>query len=536
MAATTALLPDVEPLCRILAHDWVWHFFFESDRHHADMFTLAVEDRFSMLFDLSIRTEHTSDPHANAFAVRERHRALFLPTFSNGPVTVGFGVCDRITSSLTLACRQRYIGKVARDDSRAVVYFLAVDPAIDLLEITTYSMFSATTRAHAFSIFRMQQFMNAVQCIRNGPFCNPRVAAALVYYYEAFETCPCVVCHAADPTLCCCQLPFSTKKHPRDTVTDINNMKLYMGTFSGVAKLTLCSNGAVVFSSSYESHSFINFHNDPQIKRELIEWAMTHIVQERRQDPLTLVMAEAATLKSRFVTATDTFMLASIAESILSKPVRFDHTPPPQHQPLPLSLPMSDASMDAFVNTLEPSTGISAGFGTAVTHLNALSQDPELQQLLSQQQSFNSTNMLSDCSESISLDALWQTTPPPPLDSPGVHAQTGLDSAICSQNANQVVPSATRRLSVLAPAPCVQSAIPGAEQTKTHMDEERRRRIELRKARNRESAQRSNLRKKMQLQQLKDELEAAAAKEACLRAREKTLRKENMRLRTAVMR
>ncbi|KAI0567638.1 Basic-leucine zipper [Gracilaria domingensis] len=312
-------------------------------------------------------------------------------------------------------------------------------------------------------------------------------------------------------------------------------MTVYMGTFRGTATLTLCSNGALVFSSTYSSCSFLSFYQDPHIKRELIEWALKYVSQQDEINPLKLVMAEAAGMKSRFVTATDTFLLASIAESILSKPIHFDQPPTSSRRDLPLSVPLADTSMEALMDSLEPSTGMGAGFGTAITHLNALSKDPELQQLLSDQRSLNSNTLLSDSSESVSFETLLDTTTAP-QNARVSYADTGKESSVSSHSGNDTGSHSKRKLAVLAPAPATQGSLSGAEKTKNQIDEERRKRIELRKARNRESAQRSNLRKKMQLQHLKDELEAAAAKEAYLRAKEKTLREENMRLRTAVMR
>lgn len=64
---------------------------------------------------------------------------------------------------------------------------------------------------------------------------------------------------------------------------------------------------------------------------------------------------------------------------------------------------------------------------------------------------------------------------------------------------------------------------------------ERRRKAELRKARNRESAQRSNHKRKMMIQALKDDIAAASSREMCLRAREKMLREENTELRKTLM-
>lgn len=64
--------------------------------------------------------------------------------------------------------------------------------------------------------------------------------------------------------------------------------------------------------------------------------------------------------------------------------------------------------------------------------------------------------------------------------------------------------------------------------------DDRRRKAELRKARNRESAQRSNHRRKMRIQALKNDIAAAAKREMILRAKEKMLREENSTLRRTV--
>lgn len=61
--------------------------------------------------------------------------------------------------------------------------------------------------------------------------------------------------------------------------------------------------------------------------------------------------------------------------------------------------------------------------------------------------------------------------------------------------------------------------------------DERRKKAEQRKARNRESAQRSNHKRKLRIQALKDDIAAALKREMYLRAREKVLREENRSLR-----
>lgn len=100
-----------------------------------------------------------------------------------------------------------------------------------------------------------------------------------------------------------------------------------------------------------------------------------------------------------------------------------------------------------------------------------------------------------------------------------------------------------RRLPRLAPAPAhlrgtTCAGVVPIVQSNVQMSEmdERRRKAELRKARNRESAQRSNYKRKMRLLALKEELERISLKEKVLRAREKDLRQENISLRMTVPR
>ena len=90
-----------------------------------------------------------------------------------------------------------------------------------------------------------------------------------------------------------------------------------------------------------------------------------------------------------------------------------------------------------------------------------------------------------------------------------------------------------RRLPWIAPAPPKPDL---RSPTVLSEDEERRRKAELRKARNRESAQRSNHKRKMKLQALKEELEMVSQREKSLRERERHLRQENINLRMTVPR
>ncbi|PXF40102.1 hypothetical protein BWQ96_10200 [Gracilariopsis chorda] len=531
-------LPDLAHLFTILNHDWVWDFMFESDAHALEMLTFAASDKGTTLFDLSIQTEDTSDAYANSFAVHERHRALILPSFSNGAISVGFGVADRITSSTTFACKQRYVGKIARDDSTGSIFFIAIDPSLNLVEITTYSLFSPTCRAHTFSLYHQHKFMLALRNCRHTSFSNEAVGPSLIYFYEAIETRPCRACNTTDAPACSCSIAFIQKKHPLDSVAEISNMACYTGDFRGTARLSLHSNNATMFSSNYTSSSSLSFLQDYEKQREMIEWALKTLSEHHQVNPLKLIMAEAAAMRSRFVTATDTFLLSSITESILSRPIRFDdsanETLQREQADMASSSPVLIAPMHS-MNDIEPSTGMNAGFGTALAHLAALSTDPQVRHAMNTYLTANSNNLLCDSTESISIDQILQ--PQPPLQAVEMMSPiTGNDSC-SSQSANERPSTANRTLPVLAPAPVVQSPSSfGAEATKNQIDEDRRRRLELRKARNRESAQRSNLKKKLQMQKLKNELAEAAKHEAGLRAQEKSLREENMRLRTAVMR
>lgn len=74
----------------------------------------------------------------------------------------------------------------------------------------------------------------------------------------------------------------------------------------------------------------------------------------------------------------------------------------------------------------------------------------------------------------------------------------------------------------------------GVGKTRVEMDE-RSRKAEQRKARNRESAQRSNYKRKVRIQALKDDIAAATSREMYLRAKEKMLREENTLLRKGMM-
>lgn len=525
----TDVFPDpandsLEHVFAPLRQQWVWDFFFECNEKEADMLKYAVADQFVTLADFQVNTRDTPDPYANSFRVCEQHRVLLLPSFSTGSLSVGFGVNERITSSSTFACRERYTGRIVRDDHNGTVLFIAEDDNINMVEVSFFSLCSTTQREHKFLIFHRSKFRSAIRSIRT-KYSHKAVKNSLMYYYHAIEGRSCPNCGKNN---CFCRLAIQPKRHPLDRESELANVSSYTGHYGGVASLGLYTKGSNVFLARYNASSGIRINADFSTQQKLALWALCSAAQKRPVNPVKLIMSEAANMKNRVVTATDTFLLASLAEEVVD--------PPSDRDTGNAGAMMTAADM---LSDGIPAPGVAVGGAIAQMSAVAGLGGFDINSFLGDVCDLTAGGDLDFIDVGLSdglSDGPSSTTP----SSESVKRVGDVDMTTAVSDSHEAV--AVNGLAQAAPAVkrAARPLLPAAQEEDGATDDgemdERRRKAELRKARNRESAQRSNLKRKMQIQKLKDEMDAATTRENYLRAKEKMLREENLSLRTAVYR
>lgn len=552
------------------------------------MLQYAVSDQFVSLIDFSFTTYDTLDPYANRYCVGERHRVLLLPSFSTGAISVGFGVNERISSASSFACRERYTGRIVRDDHLGTSLFMAEDLNLNLVEVQYLNLVSPVHRENVFCLFHRKKFRKALQSI-NTNFDHNAMKEALVYYCYSVEGRPCSKC--GDLVSCTCKLAVAPKRHPLDSESELRNLTSYTGQYQGVVTLSLYEKGKSVFLSNYKATSCINLTSDTITRQKLALWALCSAVQKVEVNPVKLILNEAEALKTRPSTATDAFLLKSVAESLVSEAEEES----PNGAVSKAVTQLIKSSVEGVINESTPKIGLgnmlvrvasaaqsngvdlssflrldansssqatdllsSMGVSLLPTLLNSNSNtDP-----LSTSHSTSEAKTAASCDESISMgDVEMEDSPEAVAEADGKEDSGSSSDANMSPSLTSTGPNSSSEPSVVAhsaaaavPADAISKNVPsvstgrplvalapagfgdGISKDKDGEMDDRRRKMELRKARNRESAHRSNQRRKMQIQKLKEEIEAANTKEANLRAREKMLREENMSLRTAAFR
>lgn len=522
------------------------------------MLQFAVTDQSVMMAELEFHTERSDHPQANNYRVAEKHRTLILPSFSTGAISVGFGIRERIASSSSFSCRERHTGRIARDDANGSLLFLVEDPNLNIVEITSYNICTPTNRGAVSALFQADLFKEALATMRTPHFDVEALKKALIYFYHSAESRPCPQCGAASPAPCPCKLPLDPKRHPLDRDADIRNIVSYTGTYHGMASLGLYKKGKPVFSSKYASSSSVQFTSDFVNQQKLSLWALCAAAQTKDVNPIKIILSEAAAMKGRFVTATDTFLLHRIVESVTSTEngeetlralAASKHLIPSNDFPVSaIGLSGALAHMSSVSTTLP---GVDANsFMAGFSHSHVTRSPSHVTGVADAEESVNQRSRGSD-SKATSVGPSLSDDFTAPGDSTVMDmmdmelGDTALDMSqplppmphLCGQGTTMAHPKQPLmvRPVTLAPARKDDEATRAKEKAQAELEEQRRK-IELRKARNRESAHRSNLKRKMQIQKLKDEIEAANSRETYLRAREKMLREENMSLRTAAFR
>eukprot|EP00177_Eucheuma_denticulatum_P006129 GFKZ01011179.1.p1 GENE.GFKZ01011179.1~~GFKZ01011179.1.p1 ORF type:complete len:592 (-),score=61.47 GFKZ01011179.1:1229-2746(-) len=468
---------------------------------------------------------------------------IFVPSFSVGPISVGFGVQECFTTCFADWCTSpeapqtwytnhfRYV----RDDSQGVLLMFFRDPRTACVKMDCMKHATASSRRRVFCVFDQDALQNAVHT-EQGVLPTDAVLNALTMINFLTEARQCPVCTMKARTQCTCQIHLTPPAHPLDFAPLQRNMSLYLGCYEGLAKSSVMRKGAEVFSANVGSRIEIVGGIDDDLLTRLSRWAISDQLKHHKEDPLALTMPS---------------LPGGQQDPLFQGMSVLGAAAPHMEQ---ASLPIDAELFGTPLNTSSCSSGSAAGAsqgdvgGTGVLVVDRLGDERSCHDagvgiagaLGAEFMAYGDSAhawagiggeemMLvnSPTGEKRAAD-LWQVE--------GMQGEG--DSAESNTNNNEPtifdMPTSlgvdvasnmgrTRALSI-APATAV-------ETTATRKQDEKQLRAELRKQRNREAAQRSNARRKLKNDSLKQALKEVHAKAAELRARELSLREENLRLR-----
>lgn len=280
--------------CDLLTHDWVKSFLFPADR---TAFVRQLQAALSQQSAITARVRFgTYAPGPCATPALSRDLSLLcVPSFSTGGITVGFEItsCLRDTSPRAQGL-PRYIARFARDDDEGVMLIVAEHARAAFTEVTCCALLSPGCRSHVFALMRARDLRAAIMPLGAGPAWRARYAHALkravAFAYSSIDLRDCPACGsrrapgqaaARGTALCACRVAVKRKVHPLDHDTERDNMSTYTGSFVGLAWVRDVRRG-VDRRQTLMSEMFAEFTHNRDIRRNLSAWAMTHAFRSEK--------------------------------------------------------------------------------------------------------------------------------------------------------------------------------------------------------------------------------------------------------------
>lgn len=507
-ASPQSLLNELDNILRLFRLPWVADFLLEPEMNSLSALTAPVNMRNAVASKsqlVNVQTPKALD--SSPFDLNFSGTTIFVPSFNVGDISVGFGVKECIADCFSDHCLSgedagvwrkehfRYI----RDDKNGALHMIHYNEAKGILKIESLAHITASSRRRVFAICDVEKFRAALHSEQGGLNVEGILNSLhMINFLTEFRACS-YCSHTPGP--CSCTVEMEKPRHPLDFATAKKNMGTFLGAYEGLANTCILRNGVAQISALVGSRIQVDVDLDQELMTRLCNWAISDQLSRRKENPLALVMPQRNQQQ-----AADLFGLGSPATGNKSDAITsFDW-----------EAPGFDTDLEAALNTSSSSSRSApvSEMGTGVLLVDKLDQDKP---------NDNATAWDDITDEAMLLvNSIATSNPDDMLD-----VDTGSsESYPC--NLNQPEP--------VALAPVV--GRPRTIMPKTVVDTSRRDkqtekelRAERRKQRNREAAQRSNAKRKLRNDTLKQALKDVHAKAAELRARELVLREENLKLR-----
>lgn len=281
LSAPLELHPSVLSFQRILyllKPPWVYSFLFPTEPQpallHAAIYASLSSPHPSTAV-LQIESVFPT-PLSPSYSLDEKMRLLFVPSFSNGSITVGFHVHERLKTN-TVNTQKLFISRTVRDDISGVLISISQDLRFGLTEIKFVHQSSSASRTQTFLVVQTKYFMRAIHQCRTASF-NPRkFQRAIIFAFYSTEQKSCPMCNnLITNTTCLCPLSMRPKRHSMDYDTDYNNDLTFSGAFSGLCTVDVYWNGTKIFNASVPSRCIAEPIHDRSIFTRLSQWGFTN--------------------------------------------------------------------------------------------------------------------------------------------------------------------------------------------------------------------------------------------------------------------
>lgn len=480
------VLDDIFTLARIpFVHD----FMFTADPvADISILTAPVQKEHAIAARITVSGTETSASYAHVFDFSCDFFFCSIPAFSVGAVTVGLATKEpaRGPSHATLHTPPSAAGvqcnRYVRDDERGVFFVMSENPGTGITEVDCMSHRSTRRRTRVCARFHTETLRARLRSDR-GVLHPDDLAAALTYLNVCYERRACPLCRADDPGECGCTLPFCRPAHPLDFRNERRNMRLHTGLYRGGSTVRLFNAEMPFVVTSLSTRSVIKGSLDERVISRLNKYAVQDRMSRLQLNPL--------------------------ATSICGAGARG-----------------GCGSEDGEVTIASGGRrreGGGGGGGDADAGLEGADDAVMLADasFLQDNGGFKSPSL-----SSFSLDVAGAGLVP--LLAGPLGTGTTLVEALSGPGSDRSALSHSG--AVAGDAGRIRGPHGGAGDERARGDLEIR--AELRKQRNREAAARSNVKRKLRNEALRRDLAQVNARAAELRATEKTLREENVRLRS----
>lgn len=585
--------PSKASMERILAplqQEWVRNFILSGKTTtYLDQLRYAISHSQRALADFSVETIADLDSKSSSYSLHESYNLMFISSFTTGGLTLGFEIA-RSTNHAPLDEPHYFVAKVIRDDGNGVLLSVYEDHNRHVTRIAFSAHLSPGCREHGLIYIDALQFRTIVSSFPHG-YDHTAFIKGLRYCLYSLETRACPICGSHSSATCGCKLLYRPKKHPMDDESDYFNLITHAGLYEGMAQVSKYSGGQQTFLSNFICRTNVSCSWDSDVSEALSNLALCDAAQQQIVLPTNLVMPNhsCALLLGPPETTKGTMLSERLEKTSTSPLLSANHSPLECNDPMksliqstivkPLSLVHDNSSTTTqqhFVHDLvsniqdgkgktgkvyQSDSSVSYCQGTSPTlddTLDSIIQDITMQSSISRVNYENPTTtrleggtfVSSSCSNTSRRPRVKEELQASILDHICDHETRqnrpqlvdNVDKQTISNERKDMKLRKERNIPLLRRAPTLLPELHTyttgkcenvTEEKGMGYSDIKQLKLEIRKLRNRESAQRSNEKRKLFFEKLKRDLEQASRRVKDLKEKENRLLQDNKCLRKA---
>lgn len=451
-------------------------------------------------------------------------RYLFVPVFNLGNLTVGVGVLESIGTVLPrnrdLTFSVRFDMRFVQDSSKrrlVAVYDSPEDESV-LLHMSETATSEPCTVTAMFSRAELRAIIHG----KYGTPTSENLQVALQSFSHTSQNRSCTACSGMPGASCTCYVPpLPAPAHPYDMQHVKASLFQDVGAHMGVTRKIVFASGVPIRHLALGAHSVVEYLFDPKSVQELTEWSLRKSARSRREDPLqslslmghregTVSVGERQTRLQVVRAAEQSGTVSPEPGSLIDFRMGTNGRSPSD---VVVTQGLEVSSLETSFQSFEQGTGDP---GTIIrqgtVHCTATRNSEEVEaSVLGIEENKNDTTQVQKTIKQ-GIPSLHEVAPQPALARRQETITSCKTPTVASQAHNSLQADGQQDVRLIM----------------------YKMKAEERKIRNRESAHRSNLKKKKKREEIRSELTDAQEKVNELREVEVTLRQENLRLRAAV--